>query len=100
MSGDSHLKSSFSPYRKWSIGLNVGLVILLVFAVVVMINYLSRDYFLRLHLSTRSKYTLYPRTTAFLGSLTNRVRVILFYDHNDSLYSTVAELLDEYRLTN
>jgi hypothetical protein len=100
MPSDSHLKPSFSLYRKWSIGFNVGLVILLVLAVVVMINYLSRDYFTRLHLSTRTKYTLYPRTTAFLSSLTNRVRVVLYYDRNDSLYSTVSELLNEYKLTN
>ena len=100
MPDESQLKPSFSLYRKWSIGFNVGLVILLVFAVVVMLNYLSRDYFTRLHLSTRTKYTLYPRTTAFLSSLTNPVKVILYYDRNDSLYSTVDDLLKEYRLTN
>jgi hypothetical protein len=100
MPGEPQLKPSFSPWRKWSIGFNVGLVILIVFAVVVMVNYLSRDYFVRLHLSTRTKYTLYPRTTAFLDSLTNKVKVILYYNREDSLYSTVADLLNEYKLTN
>jgi hypothetical protein len=100
MSDPSYPKPSFSRYRKWGIGLNVGIVILVVFAVMVMANYLSHDYFLRLHLSTHTKYTLFPRTTSLLNSLTNTVKVTLFYDHNNSLYSTVADLLNEYKLTN
>ena len=48
-------QESFSPWRKWSIGLNVVLIILAVLAVVVIVNYFSRDYFLRLHLSTQTK---------------------------------------------
>src|SRR5436190_11636816 len=100
MPGKPSSNPSFSLSRKWGISFNVGLAILVVFLVVVMLNYLSRDYFLRWHLSTRTKYTLYPRTTAFLASLTNNVKVLLFYDHNDALYATVAELLNEYKLTN
>jgi hypothetical protein len=100
MPASSPAKPSFSPFRKWGIGLNVGVVILVVFAVVVMVNYLSYEYFLRLHLSTHSKYTLFARTTTFLNSLTNQVKVTVFYDHNQSLYSTVADLLNEYKLTN
>src|ERR1044071_279709 len=100
MPASSPAKPSFSPFRKWGIGLNVGVVNLVVFAVVVMVNYLSYEYFLRLHLSTHSKYTLFARTTTFLNSLTNQVKVTVFYDHNQSLYSTVADLLNEYKLTN
>src|SRR5437667_5011994 len=100
MPSESHPKPSFSRYRKWGIGLNVAFVILITFCVVVMVNYLSHDYFLRLHLSTNTKYSLFPRTTSFLHSLTNQVKVIAFYDHNSSLYSAVAELLNEYKLTN
>ena len=89
-----HTKTSFSPYRKWSIGLNVCLVILLVLAVVVMANYLSRNHFLRLNLSTRSKIQLYPRTLNVLKSLTNHVRVTVFYDKKEPLYTTVVSLLN------
>ena len=67
-----------------------------------MVNYLSRDYFLRFHLSTRTKIELFPRTVGLLRSLTNQVKVTLYYDTEDdeSLYSTVADLLGEYRLVN
>ena len=91
---------SFSPFRKWVIALNVGLIIAVVFGVVVMVNYLSRDYFVRLHLSTQNKVQLFPRTVKLLQTLTNSVQVTLYYDKEDPFYSTIAELLNEYRAAN
>ena len=93
-------KTSFSPGHRWSIGLNVILVILAVLAVVVMVNYLSRDYFLRLQLGTQSKIQLSPRTLSLLHSITNPVKVILYYDKKEPLYTTVKDLLDQYSLVN
>jgi hypothetical protein len=99
-SGESHPKPSFSAWRKWSIGLNVVLIILVVFSVVVMVNYLSRDYFTRFHWSTTSKHELSPRTLTLLHSLTNKVKVTIYYDQNEPFYSTVVSLLNEYRFAN
>lgn len=96
----SHPKPSFSRWRKWSIGLNVVLIILVVFSVVVMVNYLSRDYFTRFHWSTTSKHALSPRTLELLHSLTNKVRVVIYYDQNEPFYSTVVKLLEEYKYAN
>ncbi|HZR17820.1 MAG TPA: Gldg family protein, partial [Verrucomicrobiae bacterium] len=100
MADESEPKPSFSPFRKWVIALNVGLVVALVFGVVVMVNYVSRQYFLRLHVSTQSKVTLFPRTVKFLAGLTNSVKVTLYYDKEDPFYSTIAELLNEYHTVN
>src|ERR1039457_2195643 len=105
MATDPHPSPSFSPYRKWAIGLHVFLLISVVLSVLVMVNYLSRDYFLRFHLSTHSKIELSPRTGGLLRSLTNQVKVTLYYDtdyteEDNSLYSTVADLLGEYQLIN
>jgi len=91
---------SFSTWRRWSIGLNVTIIIVLVCSVVAMVNYLSRDYFLRLHWTSRAKNTLSPRTLHFLDSLTNRVKITLYYSKDEPLYSTVADLLNEYALAN
>ena len=95
-------KPSFSPYRKWGIGFHVFLLVLVVFSVLGMVNYLSRDYSLRFYLSTHTRIKLSPRTLGLLKSLTNQVQVTLYYDTEDeeSLYSTVAELLGEYRRVN
>jgi ABC-type uncharacterized transport system involved in gliding motility auxiliary subunit len=102
MATESHPKPSFSPYRKWGIGLHVLILSLIVLSVVVMMNYISRDYFLRFHVSTRTRLELSPRTVGLLRSLTNHVKVTLYYDTDDSqsLYTTVADLLSEYRLVD
>jgi ABC-type uncharacterized transport system involved in gliding motility auxiliary subunit len=100
MATDPHSRPSFSPYLKWGIGLHVVLLSLVVLSVVVMVNYLSRDYFLRFHLSARTRVELFPRTVSQLRSLTNQVKVTLYYDTDDELYQTVADLLAEYRLVN
>src|SRR5215207_11596020 len=90
-------KPSFTPHRKWSIGFNVFLIVLIVLAVVAMINYLSRDYFYRLHWSSRTKVELSPLTQKLLSSLTNQLQIIIYYDKDEPLYGTVAALLNEYR---
>jgi hypothetical protein len=102
MAIDSNPVPSFSPYRKWAIGLHVCVLISVVFAVVVMVNYLSRDYFLRFHVSEHAKIQLSPRTVGLLRSITNHVNVTLYYDTDadESLYSIVSDLLGEYRLIN
>jgi len=92
--------STFSAYRRWGIGVNVSLVILIVFSVVVMVNYLGRDYFLRYHLSARGKIPLSPLTVKFLESFTNQVKITLYYDKSDPYYSMVSDLLTEYKLVN
>ncbi len=102
MAADLHPKPSFSPYRKWGIGLHVVFLSLIVLSVVVMVNFISREYFLRFHASTRTRIELSRRTVGLLRSLTNQVNVTLYYDTDDrqGLYSTVADLLSEYRLVN
>ena len=100
MAPDAEFKPSFSPSRKWAIGLNVGLAVIGVFAVLVMVNYLSRDYFVRAQWSTQSKAKLFPRTMKFLDTLTNSVKVTLYYDKDEPFYSTILELLNEYRMAN
>ncbi|PWU08448.1 MAG: hypothetical protein C5B50_29650 [Verrucomicrobia bacterium] len=100
MAADPLPKPSFSMGRKWGIALKTGLVLLVLLSVVVMVNYISRDYHTRFHLSTRTQIELSPRTVGFLKSLTNQVRVTLYYDQRDEFYSTMADLLKEYWKVN
>jgi hypothetical protein len=96
MATDPHSKPSFSPWRKWSIICNLVLLVVLVLAVVVMVNYLSRECYLRLHVSTRTQIELAPSTVSLLKSLTNHVLVTLYYDKEDALYGPASDLLGEY----
>ncbi|HVV01508.1 MAG TPA: Gldg family protein, partial [Verrucomicrobiae bacterium] len=93
-------KPSFSRFKRWGIALNVSVIILLVLSVVVMANYLSRDYFSRFYWSSHTRAQLSPLTTNFLKSMTNRVKITLYYDRNDPFFSTVSSLLNEYCFVN
>jgi len=91
---------TFTRWRKFSIGLNVFLIILAALAVLVMVNYLSHDYYRRWQWSTRTKAELSPRTLGLLRSITNQVKVILYYDRKEPLYSVVSDLLNQYSLAS
>lgn len=102
MASDPQSRPSFSPYRKWGVGLHLVVLVFIVLSVVVMANYISLNYFLRFHLSAHSQIELSPRTIGLLKAITNQVQVTLYYDTKDeeALYSTVQDLLGEYRLVN
>lgn len=100
MSPDFTDEPSFSPGQKWRFSLLVGLTTLLVLLNVGLVNYLSRFYYKRVHLSSRTQVELAPRTINFLKSITNEVKVTLYYDKDDPLYSMVMDLLQEYRQAN
>jgi len=91
---------SFSPRRRWTIGFDMVVRTALVLASVVMVNYLSAQFFHRFYLSSQTQIKLSPRTLSVLHSLTNRIAVTLYYDKSDELYPTVTALLNEYRSAN
>ena len=91
---------SFSRGRKWTIGFNVVLAVIVVLALAVMMNYLSGRYFKRFYLSSNTRIELSPRTVNLLNSITNKVQITLYYDRDEPLFSDVSELLKEYHSTN
>lgn len=95
-----HPSSSFSPGQRLKLGFQVAFGTLLVLAIVGLANYLSRDYSMRFHLSSRTKAELSSRTVFFLKTITNRVTVSIYYDRTDPLYSTISDLLNEYHMAN
>jgi ABC-type uncharacterized transport system len=88
---------SFSRARKWAIGFNVVVSVIVVLAVLVMVNYLSGRYFRRLHLGTNQHLALSPRTIGVLNTLTNQVDITLYYQKSDPLYGALVDLLKEYQ---
>ncbi len=91
---------SFSPRRRWKIGLDVVLRTALVAAVVVMVNYLGAQFLHRFYLSSQTRVSLSSRTLSVLHSLTNRIAVTVYYDKQDDFYHDVLALLDEYQQAN
>lgn len=91
---------SFSAGRRWAGWLRVGLGTVSVLALVVMVNYLAQRHPVRWYVTAEGETKLSPQTRAVLDSLTNEVRVTVFYDREDPFYPLVVGLLREYQLAN
>jgi hypothetical protein len=101
MSADPKSRPSFSAASRWQIGLDVALRTALVLAVVVMVNYLGSRFYHRFFLSAQTSVKLSSRTVTALHSVTNAVKVTLFFDTaNEEFYPDIVALLNEYRAVN
>lgn len=103
MADDSQHPPSFSPGRKWGYGFGSLVGVLSVLAIVVMVNFISHNFFFdRVFVTSRNRLQLSPRSLALAKSITNDVKVILYFDKDkyDDLYGTIAPLLNEYHLAN
>ena len=100
MSQEISSRPSFSPARRWRIGLDVAVRTVLVVAVLLMLNYLGAKFYHRFYLSAQTRVALSSRTLNVLHSLTNRVTITLYYDRQDSFYPAIVSLLNEYRAAN
>src|SRR6266568_4390904 len=91
---------SFSPYRKWSLGLNLLVSTFAVLALVLMINFLAARHYVRLPVSARGQTPLSPLTERVLAGTTNEVRVTIYFDKREPLYEPVWSLLKaKYKLS-
>ena len=93
-------QASFSSLRRWGVGLNVVLTIAAVLVLVAMVNYLAIRHFQRLEVSDHSQAKLSERTRDVLRSLTNQVKVTVYFDSEDDLFARVTTLLKEYKFNS
>lgn len=88
------------PFRRgrqrWATGLNACFSVLLAFVALVMVNDLSRRYYVRWDMSASPYYSLSDKTRGLLGSLHGTVRATVFFDDRHALYGDIRNLLDEY----
>ena len=89
-------RPSFSVRQKWTIATHVVVSVLAVFAIAAMLNYLARRHNERFYLSDLALQELSPLTQQVLSSLTNQVKVIVFFDRREPLFGAVASLIKEY----
>ena len=88
---------SFSTARRWGMGLNVVLRIAVLLALVAMVNYLAVRHFKRWPVMALNQTELSPRTIQVLRSLTNEVKVTVYFDSDDDLFPRITSLLREYQ---
>ncbi|MSU56733.1 MAG: hypothetical protein EXS35_00875 [Pedosphaera sp.] len=93
-------KKSFSLWRRWGFAVNLVVRTAIVLAIVVMLNYLGARWFQRTYLNAANNQKLSPLTLGLLNSITNHIKITLFYDREDDLFGMVSDLLNEYRDAN
>lgn len=93
-------KTSFSRSRRWSILFSVIASIVAVIALVGMLNYLAARHYTRFSWSSRTKAQLSPQTLNLLNSITNDIKVTVYFDKKHELYTLVDSLLSEYHGKN
>ncbi|MBR90761.1 MAG: hypothetical protein CMO66_05775 [Verrucomicrobiales bacterium] len=89
-----------APIRRWLWWVNFALGVAAVLALAGMANYFAHRHHSRSHWAARLDNNLSPMTRQVLDSVTNDVRVIVFYDRRESLYRPVVELLRQYKQIN
>ena len=94
-------RPSFTAGRKWRAGFNVVVGLAALLAIVVMANFIGRNYFFRrVTVGNQTQVRLSPQTLGLLKSITNDVRITLYYDKSALMFNTISALATEYRLAN
>lgn len=85
------------PLRRWSIGLNVTVQLLLLLTLFGVVNYLSFRHYLRKDLSPSRDYTLSEATTGYIRKLSKDVEITLVFNRDAVLMQDMRALAEEYR---
>jgi hypothetical protein len=84
--------------KRYGIGLNVALQVLLALALFAGVNRLNYYHYWRWDLSPSQDYTLSQATLTYLDSLSRDVQIYIVFGRDSKVYGDVQSLLDEYHL--
>src|SRR5580692_3266018 len=85
------------PIRRWGIGFNVLLQVVLSLALFFLANYLSYTHFLRHDLSPDHDYTLSDSTLNYIHKINKDVRIAIISSGNSDTMRNVRIMAEEYR---
>ena len=85
------------PIRRFQIGANVVLQIVLLLFLAAMVNYLGFEHYRRWDFSRDKKYALSDKTKRVLGSLKSKLRITVFFAPETPITNDVQNLLTEYQ---
>ena len=84
--------------RRFGIGVNVLLQLILMLALFVGVNRLNYRYYWRFDLSPTQDFTLSDATRNYVDKLSRDVEIFMVFPRDSQLYGDVQSLLEEYRL--
>src|SRR5437764_2516170 len=83
--------------RRFQIGLNVLIQLVLVFFLVSAVNWIGFRHYKRWDFSRDQKYALSDKTKRFLNTIKGKMRITLFFSPNNPIAGDVSSLLTEYQ---
>jgi ABC-type uncharacterized transport system involved in gliding motility auxiliary subunit len=86
--------------KRFQIGLNVLVQVLIFIAIIAMLNYLSFRHFKRWDFSRDQKYALTSQTKSLLANLKKPVRAVVFFSGAVEVAPDVSALLREYEFAS
>jgi ABC-type uncharacterized transport system involved in gliding motility auxiliary subunit len=88
---------AFSGRRSTRMGVNSVLMVVLVSAILVIVNFLAARHSIRWDLSENQNFTLAPQTHRVLRTLPHEVKITVFTREKDPGYQAYKERLESYR---
>ncbi len=86
--------------HRWQIGLNVLIQLAVVFAIIVLVNYLGFRHFKRWDFSHDQQYALSSQTKNVLSNLQKPVRAVIYFSSAAELLPDLNNLLREYQFAS
>jgi len=83
--------------KRFQIGLNVLMQIVIMVLLVAMLNYLAFNHYKRWDWSRSKKYALADKTKKVLASLKKPAKIIVFFSSASDIYRDLENLLKEYQ---
>src|SRR5438874_13783670 len=83
--------------RRLQIGLNLLVQLILIFFLIISVNWIGFRNYKRWDVSRDQKYALSDKTKRFLSSVKGKIRVTVFFSPNTPISGDVASLLTEYQ---
>src|SRR6266436_739987 len=90
-------KSKRKGIQRLQIGLNLLVQLLLIFFLIISVNWIGFRHYKRWDLSRDQKYALSDKTKRFLNTIKGKVRITNFFPPDTPISGDVANLLTEYQ---
>src|SRR5436853_344301 len=85
--------------QRLQIGMNLFVQVILIFFLIIAVNWIGFRHYKRWDVSRDQKYALSDKTKRFLSTLKGKVRVTNFFPPDTPISGDVASLLTEYQYT-
>src|SRR5205809_7275243 len=83
--------------QRLQIGLNLLVQLILIFFLIIAVNWIGFRHYKRWDFSRDQKYALSDKTKRFLNTIKGKVKIIVFFSPNVPIANDVQNLLTEYQ---